>query len=209
MPAECNLHSCSTTGQLLLNYLLPSNELCKAGRGQPVPPAPGTAESLSRQRTAGHAGSTPPKRVWRVPPGSAGLGSAAAGRGEVKRRPCAAAGRPPVLPGGGPSSPSRGRGRRREAAPLPNPTSTATYLWQAGAEAGAGAGAQPASGGAPGSGRGLAPGPAAPATETPSKAITKPVWGRRKGVVLVALAGSFSHPAQRNKNPTPFFFFLN
>lgn len=162
---------------------------CNPGRGRAAAaPAPGTARgSPSTERPAR------PEQGWCSYPRKARRGSAGPGLGAAPSlRHGRAVLRPPRTgPGRGPCSPHGARAGAGSGAP-PHPHLHA-----------ASAGTQPGSGGAPG--RSPAPGPAAHAAEIPSKAITKPVGGRKRGFVFDSLTGSFSHPALRNKNPKTFF----
>lgn len=182
------------TCQLFFNYVVHLNKFKKKtrkGSQQPAPLVQGTAAMLSLRKKAGHTFEQgrplffpPPKEG----PDSGAQGLALLGPAEAWRSAVPQRGHVPTAwPGDCPGCPvpTVGQGGRQEAALLPNPTSTSTYLWQAGSST------QPVSGGALGSHSRLSPGPAVHATETPSKAITKPVGGRRKGVVLVSFAGNF------------------
>lgn len=151
--------------------LLPSH--ARSGRTrQPrraaAAPAPGTARSSVRSRRP-----APSTAALCTPTEAPGLSAV----------PVPCSGTSPCSPYG------TGRGRcspdgavpRREAALLP-PHPHLLHATAGGPGPGPGPRSQPGSGGAPG--RSPAPGPPAYAAEIPSKAITKPVWGRRRGFVF-------------------------
>lgn len=162
-------------------------------------PNPYTEPGQQLPSRARHGQTRPPRRAAagkaRRGPAGPGLGAAPSLR-HARARP-----RPPCTGPGGVGAPQTGPGPgpRREAALLPIPTST---LPRAGRDRDRGRDParvrrrprpQPRSG------------PPAHAAEIPSKAITKPVWGRRRGFVFDYFTGSFTHPSLRNKNTKPFF----
>lgn len=122
---------------------------------------------------------------------------------EAKHRtPChARAAAFPLRAGTAGSAPTRaGAAAGSAAPPQANPTSPAAHP--------AGPATQPAPGGAPGSGSSLAPGPAAHAAESTSKANAKPRGGEERGLFWLLLPAAFPILPYKIKIQRLFFSFF-